>query len=169
MDGGIQPKAALDSELRARKIERLEGFKFFMDNLNAAGDVEKLKFVFDEIHGELEEKFAGGKDWISKTDFDSSPFISLKKRRSEIEIIVLMLKTAINGADKTEIFSEANLSHAQLKNYLGFLIQAALIEETKKSKRHLMYTTTKKGSNLLFHWSRILLLLKNASKSNKNI
>jgi predicted transcriptional regulator len=156
MDGGIQPKAALDSELRARKIERLEGFKFFMDNLNAAGDVEKLKFVFDEIHGELEEKFAGGKDWISKTDFDSSPFIS-------------MLKTAINGADKTEIFSEANLSHAQLKNYLGFLIQAALIEETKKSKRHLMYTTTKKGSNLLFHWSRILLLLKNASKSNKNI
>ena len=75
------------------------------------------------------------------------------KRRSEIQIIKDILKLSKNGAKKTEILHQGNMSFSQLQNYLSYLIENEIIEENhdKKSNgsKNKIYFTTEKGNNLL--------------------
>ncbi|MBM4433417.1 MAG: hypothetical protein FJ025_05395, partial [Chloroflexi bacterium] len=45
--------------------------------------------------------------------------MKVNQRRSNIEIIAEMLKVGENGAGKTKIMYNANLSYTQIQKYLG--------------------------------------------------
>ena len=75
------------------------------------------------------------------------------KRRSEIQIIKEILDLSKNGAKKTEILYQGNMSFSQLQNYLSYLIEKKIIEENisyqQNGSRNKVYVTTKKGNDLL--------------------
>ena len=68
------------------------------------------------------------------------------KYRSRYEIIASILESAKTGITKTRIMYNAFLSYAQMKGYLKYLQEYALLifeEETQ------LYRTTKKGLGFL--------------------
>ena len=75
------------------------------------------------------------------------------KRRSEIEIIADILKISKNGARKTEILYQCNLSFTQCNNYLSFLINKDILEEktlvNNVNYNDKFYKITDKGYSLL--------------------
>lgn len=75
------------------------------------------------------------------------------KRRSEIQIIKEILDLSKNGAKKTEILYQGNMSFSQLQNYLSYLIEKKVIEENiyykENGSSNKVYITTKKGNDLL--------------------
>lgn len=76
----------------------------------------------------------------------------VNRRRSELDIINQILSLSRNGAKKTEILYQGNLSYSQLQSYLMFLIEKEILEEqfVKKDNGHFkIYKNTKKGDNLL--------------------
>jgi len=80
-------------------------------------------------------------------------------RRSEIEIVGEILKITINGARKTEILYQGNLSFTQVQSYIPFLIANEILEETlvkNNGNSYKQYKVTKKGLNLLEDINRIL-------------
>lgn len=75
-------------------------------------------------------------------------------RRSEIEIIAEILALSQDGARKTEVLYQANLSYKQLSNYLLALVKRDLLEEKvlqnyNGTNRHKIYKTTNRGNELL--------------------
>ena len=86
------------------------------------------------------------------------------KRRSEIQIIGKILDVSKNGAKKTEILYQNNMSFSQLQNYLSFLIEKNVIEENIvsncKGVSSKMYITTTKGCNLLEDINRLYKYFK---------
>jgi predicted transcriptional regulator len=103
-------------------------------------------------------------------DFNATPFEKvnlnrnslkgLNNRRSDIEILAVILRVTWNSAKKTKLLHQANLSGCQLKKYLEFLIKSGFISERPTSKRVCSYKTTTKGTLFLFHWTKILYLLE---------
>ena len=74
------------------------------------------------------------------------------KRRDRHDIIVEILKTAINGKVKTHIMYKARLSYAQLNEYLPRLVEKGFLENQTIKKRNLLkkvFKTTSKGIKLL--------------------
>ncbi len=80
--------------------------------------------------------------------------VVLNRRRSELDIMASILNISMNGAKKTNIFREANLSYTLFKKYLSYMIGIALLKE----KRGLFYTT-EKGIKFLGYWGQITSLL----------
>lgn len=84
-------------------------------------------------------------------------YTKLMKYRSRLEIIASMLQVASRGdASRTTIMYKSFISHAQLKEFLSFLLQKGLVLEYHKdeAKAHrgektLQYRTTEKGQYLL--------------------
>jgi len=74
-------------------------------------------------------------------------------RRSEIEIIQDILKLSVDGAKKTEILYQGNLSYTLLRNYLGILLKNQVLEErivrNNGNGSSRLYVTTHKGHELL--------------------
>jgi len=86
----------------------------------------------------------------------------LNNRRSEIEIISKILHLSKNGARKTEILYQGNLSYMQLQSYLSYLIEKNILEEKEikdNGSSHKSYITTEKGCNLLSDIQKILVSL----------
>lgn len=75
------------------------------------------------------------------------------KRRSEIEIIGEILDLSKEGAKKTEILYQSNMSFSQLQHYLSFLLEKNIVEENitvnDNGRSIKIYVTTEKGNNLL--------------------
>ena len=75
------------------------------------------------------------------------------KRRSEIEIIGEILDLSKNGAKKTEILYQNNMSFSQLQNYLSFLLDKNIIEENSilngNGVHSKVFINTEKGNALL--------------------
>jgi len=70
------------------------------------------------------------------------------RRRDRHDIIVEILKTAINGRVKTHIMYKARLSYAQLNEYLPRLVENGFLENQKiKHKKNFkkVFQTTSKG------------------------
>ena len=75
------------------------------------------------------------------------------RRRDRHEIIVEILKTAINGKVKTHIMYKARLSYAQVSEYLPRLVEKGFLEnhtiQKKKGYSKRVFRTTSKGLRLL--------------------
>ena len=75
--------------------------------------------------------------------------MKVNQRRSNFEIIADMLKVGENGAGKTKIMYNANMSYNQIQKYLGYLIGQGLIEKMKIGNPSATYQVTENGLKLL--------------------
>ena len=88
------------------------------------------------------------------------------KRRDRHDIIIEILKTAIEGRIKTHIMYKAKLSYAQLNEYLPHLVQNGFLENTTiKIKRYhkKVFKTTQKGLRLIENFETMNKLWSNPS------
>jgi predicted transcriptional regulator len=88
----------------------------------------------------------------------------VNSRRSELDIISEIIKLSRDGARKTEILYQGNLSYTQLQNYLFFLIDKGIIEEKQVGNgnggTNRIYMVTEKGNNLLSDINKTMSYLK---------
>jgi len=80
------------------------------------------------------------------------------RRREHFGIIAEILACAIDGALKTQLMYKANLSYAQLKNYLILLVKLNLLKTTVHGKA-IVYETTQKGKSFLERYKELIRLL----------
>ncbi len=73
----------------------------------------------------------------------------VNRRRSNIEIIAEMLKVGENGAGKTKIMYNANLSYTQIQKYLGYLTSQGFIDKMQIGNPSVTYQITDSGLKLL--------------------
>lgn len=74
------------------------------------------------------------------------------KRRDRHEIVVAILKSAMDGKVKTHIMYKAKLSYAQLNEYLPLLVEKGFIENILVRHRKnykKIFKTTLKGMKFL--------------------
>jgi len=74
------------------------------------------------------------------------------RRRDRHDIILEILKTAIDGKVKTHIMYKARLSYAQLNEYLPSLVEKGFLENYKvrrKKKFKTILKTTPKGMRFI--------------------
>ena len=93
-----------------------------------------------------------------------------RKRRDRLYIIAEILVTAKDGSLKTQIMYRANLSFAQLNEYLNFLLKRELLKVNAENKK-TFYKTTSKGVKYLENYEEISSLLRkgNPVKANSPI
>jgi predicted transcriptional regulator len=82
------------------------------------------------------------------------------KRRDRLYIMSEILTIAKNGCLKTQIMYRANLSFAQLNEYLSFLIKMELLQLKNENQKNT-YKTTEKGEKYLEKYDDIADLLGN--------
>jgi predicted transcriptional regulator len=86
---------------------------------------------------------------------------NVTKRRDRHDIVVEILKTAIDAKIKTHIMYKAKLSYGQINKYLSLLVNKGFIESfTVKHRKVLrkLYRTTEKGRKLLENFESIAKL-----------
>jgi len=90
-----------------------------------------------------------------------------RKRRDRLNIIAEVLEISKNGSLKTQIMYRANLSFAQLNEYLNLLLDLELLQETVENGR-TVFKITIKGVKYLQNYYKIKgLLEKNNDPSLK--
>jgi predicted transcriptional regulator len=89
----------------------------------------------------------------------------LERRRDRLSIMAEILGVTLEGALKTQVMYRANLSFAQLNQYLSLLLDLNLIE-LKKSSEKAVYKTTTKGIRFLESYQQIQELLKKTNETN---
>jgi len=77
-----------------------------------------------------------------------------------------ILEVAMSGALKTQLMYRANLSFAQLNEYLKFLLDLKLLEAEVNTQR--VYKTTSKGMRYLQSYREIKELLKKERRHEEN-
>ena len=90
------------------------------------------------------------------------------KYRSRTDIVAQILEIANDGsstANKTKIMYGAYLSYAQLKEYLGVLLESGLLEQDPASNNQF-YRTTQKGWQFLKLYNSIGELANSSSNSS---
>ena len=84
----------------------------------------------------------------------------MNQRRSNIEIIAEMLKVGENGAGKTKIMYNANLSYTQIQKYLGFLLSEGFVGKMEMGNPSVTYRVTESGLKLLESIDNLMEMLK---------
>ncbi|MFC1914879.1 winged helix-turn-helix domain-containing protein [Chloroflexota bacterium] len=85
--------------------------------------------------------------------------MKINQRRSNIEIIAEMLKVGENGAGKTKIMYNANLSYTQIQKYLGFLMGQGFIDKMEMGNPSVTYQITESGFRLLESINNLMEML----------
>lgn len=80
------------------------------------------------------------------------------KRRDRLFIIAEILRIAQDGCLKTQIMYRANLSFAQLNEYLSYLIKMDLLKLVYQNKKKI-YKTTINGEKYLEKYGDIAVIL----------
>ena len=80
------------------------------------------------------------------------------KRRDKLSIIAEILDIAKDGSLKTQIMYKANLSFAQLNDYLKFMLKIQLLQKSVDRGKDV-YGTTPKGMEFLQRHSDLTGLL----------
>jgi len=91
---------------------------------------------------------------------------SSSKRRDKLSIIAEVLEIAKDGALKTQIMYRANLSFAQLNDYVKFMLKTGLINKFHANGKDV-YATTDKGIEFVQRHFELTELL-NENENNKN-
>ena len=89
------------------------------------------------------------------------------KRRDKLYIIAEILEIAGNGTLKTQIMYKANLSFAQLNEYLKLMLKIRLLEKFARNGKDL-YRATEKGADFLQRHHEITELLKTEEENGHN-
>jgi predicted transcriptional regulator len=90
------------------------------------------------------------------------------KRRDKLSIIAEILQIAEEGTLKTQIMYKANLSFAQLNDYLKFLINANLLNRINDYGKDV-YVLTEKGKDFLQRHSELVELITTHEKSKNTV
>jgi len=90
-----------------------------------------------------------------------------RKRRDRLHIMAEVLGVTIDGALKTQIMYKANLSFAQLNEYLSLLLGLGLLKTNRKGQKTI-YKTTRKGVRYLKNYEEIRALLGKEKENVKN-
>jgi predicted transcriptional regulator len=85
------------------------------------------------------------------------------KRRDKLSIIAEILEIAKDGALKTQIMYRANLSFAQLNEYLKFMLKIQLLNKVVENRKDV-YKATAKGLEFLQRHSELTVLLTAEAK-----
>ena len=88
-----------------------------------------------------------------------------RRRRDRMFIMAEILEVALDGALKTHMMYRANLSFAQLNEYLKLMLDLRLLEITGKNGK-TVYKTTSKGMRYLQSYRDINELLKKEDNHN---
>jgi predicted transcriptional regulator len=91
-----------------------------------------------------------------------------RKRRNRVYIIAEILTIAKEGSLKTQIMYRANLSFAQLNEYLSFLNEMSLLKIHNENGKQI-YRTTAKGNKYLEKYRDIANLLGDNEKNSEPI
>jgi predicted transcriptional regulator len=91
-----------------------------------------------------------------------------RKRRDRLYIISEVLTIAKDGSLKTQIMYRANLSFAQLNEYLSFLMKIKLLKVVTENER-MIYKTTTKGLKYLQNYGKITSLLNEEDPAGVNV
>jgi len=81
------------------------------------------------------------------------------KRRDKLSIIAEILEISKEGTLKTQIMYRANLSFAQLKDYLKFMLNTSLLNKFRANGKDV-YSATEKGVDFLQRHFELTELLK---------
>lgn len=79
-----------------------------------------------------------------------------------------ILKIALEGVLKTQVMYKANLSFAQLNQYLRLLLDLKLLELTGNTEKNV-YKTTAKGVRYLESYRKLHDLLKKERENNNSV
>ena len=90
------------------------------------------------------------------------------KRRDKLSIIAEILEIAKDGTLKTQIMYKANLSFAQLNDYLKFMMKTSLLKKFRAHGKDV-YASTEKGINYLQRHSELTELLKEKENSKNGV
>jgi len=71
-----------------------------------------------------------------------------------------MLRIGENGAGKTKLMYNANMSYAQIQKYLKFLISQGLIDKVHVGNPSVTYQITDKGQSLVKSIDAVLEILE---------
>ena len=93
------------------------------------------------------------------------PFEDPRRRRDRLYIMAQILEVTIDGVLKTQVMYKANLSFAQLNEYLKLLLDLKLIEAYNSAGKTL-YKTTQKGLRYLQSYRDIRELLRKEKGHN---
>lgn len=88
-----------------------------------------------------------------------NPFEDPRRRRDRLHIMAEILEVTIDGVLKTQIMYKANLSFAQLNEYLKVLLDLKLIKVHNTNEKRY-YKTTPKGIRYLQSYREIRELLR---------
>ena len=89
------------------------------------------------------------------------------KRRDKLCIIAEILEIAKNGTLKTQIMYKANLSFAQLSEYLKYMLKIRLLDKLDATGKDV-YIVTEKGLDFLQRHSELTELLKGENENGTN-
>jgi predicted transcriptional regulator len=90
------------------------------------------------------------------------------KRRDKLSIIAEILDIAKDGSLKTQIMYKANLSFAQLNEYLKFMLKIELLKKSV-DKGKAVYGTTPKGMEFLQRHSDLTGLLMEETNGKNGV
>lgn len=91
-----------------------------------------------------------------------------RRRRDRLTIMAEILNIAREGTLKTQIMYRANLSFAQLNEYLSFLRGVKLLKVNTEDGRRT-YKTTPKGIRYLENFSKIKDLLRKTGEHDSRV
>ena len=97
--------------------------------------------------------------WIAETQ--------TSKRRDKLCIIAEILEIAKEGTLKTQIMYKANLSFAQLNEYLKFMLKIQLMEKVISGGKDV-YVATEKGLDFLQRQCELSEMLKTEEEKPRN-
>ena len=105
--------------------------------------------------------------WKRKIELNSWTAETTSKRRDKLCIIAEILEIAKEGTLKTQVMYKANLSFAQLTEYLKFMLKIKLIQKLDHQGKDV-YITTDKGLDFLQRQCELTELLKTEEEKPKN-
>ena len=90
------------------------------------------------------------------------------KRRDKLSIIAEILEIAKDGALKTQIMYKANMSFAQLNDYLRFMLKTSLLNKFRTNGKDV-YSATEKGVDFLQRHFELAGLLKETENGKNGV
>ena len=105
--------------------------------------------------------------WKRRLELNSYIAETTSRRRDKLCIMAEVLEIAKEGTLKTQIMYKANLSFAQLNEYLKFMLKIKLMQKLTNQGKDV-YIATEKGLDFLQRQSELTELLKTEEEQPRN-